>query len=221
MNCFNIREIQGILKRKFFTDLVNSNDHHDLLNNTMLGLRYKTNGLNAIDQNMSLFFNHGTTNSSKIKYLSYVHISDNNDNSFFLKLFYGFKSFINLDLLTIYLNNLFLFFKNILLLTSKDLLTSVLNSTLIFNSFTNFKISYMFNMFYLPDFKNVYSSNVNTYESPAKDTIVNFKSDLTATLDPSTDNSFKGTEFTNSFRYLRFFNPIISYDYKSGNYLGI
>ena len=27
MNCFNIRELQGILKRKFFTDIINTHDH--------------------------------------------------------------------------------------------------------------------------------------------------------------------------------------------------
>jgi len=71
MNCFNIRELQGILKRRFFTDLVNSNDHRDLVNETMIGLRYKTNGLNSTDQNMSLFFNLGTTNTNKSKLSMY------------------------------------------------------------------------------------------------------------------------------------------------------
>jgi len=46
MNCFNIREVQSLLKRRFFTDLINSNDHHDLLDQTMLGIRFKTNDLN-------------------------------------------------------------------------------------------------------------------------------------------------------------------------------
>ena len=43
MNCFNIRELQGILKRRFFNDLVNSNDHHTLLNDSMIGIRFKLN----------------------------------------------------------------------------------------------------------------------------------------------------------------------------------
>ena len=67
MNCFNIRELQGILKRKFFTDLVNSNDHRELLNNSMIGLRFKTNNNNTIDPDMSIFYNLGTTFNSKIK----------------------------------------------------------------------------------------------------------------------------------------------------------
>ena len=48
MNCFNIRELQGNLKRKFFSDLVNSNDHREVLNNTMIGLRFKTQDMSSL-----------------------------------------------------------------------------------------------------------------------------------------------------------------------------
>jgi hypothetical protein len=67
MNCFNIRELQGILKRKFFTDLVNSNDHRELFDKSMIGLRFKSNSHQAVQHDMSLFYNFGTTNSSKGK----------------------------------------------------------------------------------------------------------------------------------------------------------
>jgi hypothetical protein len=65
MNCFNIREIQSILKRRFFNDLINTSDHHEFLNQTMLGLRYKTNNLNALNPNMFLFHNYGLDLSFK------------------------------------------------------------------------------------------------------------------------------------------------------------
>lgn len=67
MNCFNIRELQGILKRKFFTDLVNSNDHRDLFDKSIIGLRFKNNNQLNINHDMSLFYNFGTTTSSKTK----------------------------------------------------------------------------------------------------------------------------------------------------------
>lgn len=51
MNCFNIREAQAILKKRFFVDLINSNDHHTLLSKTMLGLRFKTQDLSVIHPN--------------------------------------------------------------------------------------------------------------------------------------------------------------------------
>ena len=47
MNCFNIRELQVILKRRFFTDLMNSADHHTLIDSSMIGLRFKTNNISV------------------------------------------------------------------------------------------------------------------------------------------------------------------------------
>jgi hypothetical protein len=67
MNCFNIRELQGILKRRFFSDLVNSNDHHTLLNDSMIGLRFKLNNTQCIEPDIFTFYNFGTTDISKFK----------------------------------------------------------------------------------------------------------------------------------------------------------
>jgi len=57
MNCFNIREVEALLKSRFFPDLINSHDHRLLLNNTILNLRFKVNGLSSLD-NSYLLFNH-------------------------------------------------------------------------------------------------------------------------------------------------------------------
>jgi len=67
MNCFNIRELQGILKRRFFNDLVNSNDHHTLLNDSMIGIRFKLNNTQNIEPDIFTFYNFGTTDISKFK----------------------------------------------------------------------------------------------------------------------------------------------------------
>jgi|TARA_B110001450_G_scaffold230122_1_gene231157 hypothetical protein len=67
MNCFNIRELQGILKRRFFNDLVNSNDHHTLLNESMIGVRFKLNNTHNIEPDIFTFYNFGTTDVSKFK----------------------------------------------------------------------------------------------------------------------------------------------------------
>jgi hypothetical protein len=67
MNCFNIRELQGILKRKFFTDLVNSNDHRDLLDKSIVGLRFKQHNNIGISPDMISFYNYGTTTAPKTK----------------------------------------------------------------------------------------------------------------------------------------------------------
>jgi hypothetical protein len=79
MNCFNIREVQALLKGRFFNDLVNSNDHHDFLNKTIIGLRFKTNDLNSINPNMLLFYRYGIYNNTtrSQSYFSSVSIDGN------------------------------------------------------------------------------------------------------------------------------------------------
>jgi hypothetical protein len=83
MNCFNIRETQGILKRKFFTDLVNSHNHRNLLENSMIGLRYKSNSDINLDLDITSFYNfgiHNTVTNNIVKYNNNI-ASTNNKNS--------------------------------------------------------------------------------------------------------------------------------------------
>jgi hypothetical protein len=70
MNCFNIREVEALLKTRFFPDLVNSQDYRVLLNNSMIGLRFKTNDLNSINPNMLLFHQYGLTKNSSNRFLN-------------------------------------------------------------------------------------------------------------------------------------------------------
>lgn len=67
MNCFNIREIQSILKRKFFTDLINTHDHHQLLGKSALGVRFRTSNINSVNSNIFVFYNYGTEFAPKVK----------------------------------------------------------------------------------------------------------------------------------------------------------
>jgi hypothetical protein len=64
MNCFNIRELQVLLRGRFFTDLVNDTAHHTFLDKTMIGLRFKTNNLNVISPNMLLSYQYGLNTNS-------------------------------------------------------------------------------------------------------------------------------------------------------------
>lgn len=64
MNCFNIRELQVLLRGRFFTDLVNDTAHHNFLDKTMIGLRFKTNDLNTINPNMLLSYQYGLNTNS-------------------------------------------------------------------------------------------------------------------------------------------------------------
>ena len=71
MNCFNIRELQGILKRRFFSDLVNSADHREILSSSMIGLRFKTNNNLNLEHDTMSFFKLGTNNSAKSRSTEY------------------------------------------------------------------------------------------------------------------------------------------------------
>ena len=59
MNCFNIREVQSLLKRRFFADLVNTADHKAFLNETMLGVRFKLSDTGVISSHFYLYSNFG------------------------------------------------------------------------------------------------------------------------------------------------------------------
>lgn len=90
MNCFNIRELQGILKRKFFTDLVNTSDSHKASESTLISMRHKNNMSNILTYDQSLFYNFDLTNTSKFKIFSfepgkvytYSTITSNLENTF-------------------------------------------------------------------------------------------------------------------------------------------
>lgn len=74
MNCFNIRELQSILKNKFFTDLVNSHDHRDLLNQSMIGLRFKQNNALNLDLDMTSFYKYGLHENNLNKYYNFKQV---------------------------------------------------------------------------------------------------------------------------------------------------
>jgi len=133
MNCFNIREIQSILKRKFFTDLINQHDHHTLLDKTAIGLKFKTQNINLIDSNSINFYNYGLQLSSQIKGNNY-NFSNNygiNENNFFN------SNFIFFSLIKKFSNSRIIFFINNSALT-------LINNTANYSNFApNFKYIFM------------------------------------------------------------------------------
>jgi len=99
MNCFNIREIQSILKRRFYTDLINTHDHHSFLDKTAMGLRFKTNNINNINSNIFIFYNYGIEFTPKIRsnfYFFNNEISSQDIFSFKINsIFYFFLNYFN------------------------------------------------------------------------------------------------------------------------------
>jgi hypothetical protein len=73
MNCFNVREYESLLKRKFFFDLVNTSDYRDLMDKTIINLRYKQHSNDLFTHSSHLFGNLGlkaTTPSRLVNYLN-------------------------------------------------------------------------------------------------------------------------------------------------------
>ena len=243
MNCFNIRELQGILKRKFFTDLVNSNDHRDLFDKSIIGLRFKNNNQLNINHDMSLFYNFGTTNSAKTKHTLFTNNyadlytllnTRHAMNDFFIKLSEYTIGMINL-LLTMNLsslNTLPIFSKTINNNTTMNILNMFNESFQILTSATLTTVS---STTKLPGFinefigmnlsPNFYANTANpNLKAPVSNDIPNdtvFTSENITNLDSLQTFNSSMSEVSTSFRFTRFSNPLISYDYKCGNYLGI
>jgi hypothetical protein len=88
MNCFNIRELQSVLKSKFFVDVMSSYEHRDMLSDTMLLVRYKSNQENHIDLDVFNFYNYGltTSNINKVESLPNKIFNDGSEKRTFLNL---------------------------------------------------------------------------------------------------------------------------------------
>ena len=239
MNCFNIRELQGILKRRFFNDLVNSNDHHTLLNESMIGVRFKLNNTHNIEPDIFTFYNFGTTDVSKFKSqnlmssynlnffedkltsyfmtINFMHYLPNLSLTFMWNYLINFKlvDWISSNEITYLLPREY----NVFLLLH-SLVTSIISLT--FNSVTNL-INVLPNLLTLISFNMNINFNLPTYSLyttlSSNNTSVKFQTS-SITPNSSTDED-KFSDSTTYGRFLRFSNPLISYDYKCGNYLGI
>jgi hypothetical protein len=74
MNCFNIREVQTLLRSKYHPSFLDVLEHHQLLERTAMGLRFKLSGLDSINSNMSLAFEHSISKTATDRNSLYNHI---------------------------------------------------------------------------------------------------------------------------------------------------
>jgi hypothetical protein len=56
MNCFNVRELQSLLKSRFFTELTSTDEQHEFFEQTAIGVRFKNFGMNVINPNIFLLY---------------------------------------------------------------------------------------------------------------------------------------------------------------------
>lgn len=143
MNCFNIREIESILKRKFFTDLINTHDHRILLDKTAMGLRFKTSNINAMNSNIFNFYNYGLEFSPKIRVFNEY-------------IFYKNESFFSFSFFNLYLQSLIDFFTN-----NNFSIINILNNLFITNYYTLYSLNLTFN------FKHFFLNLINFFSSIA------------------------------------------------------
>ena len=215
MNCFNIRELQSILKNKFFTDLVNSHDHRDLLSQSMIGLRFKKNNNLNLDQDITSFYKFGLHDTNINKYYNFSKTNTNNANVLSTYDIY-FLSLLQIDIVN--------FFKNYVYLLA-------LNFLELFNLFTSFtfvsffeKLSFLnfFKVFFLNfNFLNVlnFSNPILLSTGEINNLTLNTNiANLGTKSTLNTQNIF--SESSSDQRYTRFNTVFVNYDYKTGHYIG-
>ncbi len=88
MNCFNVRELQSLVRKRFFMETINPNIFNNDLNKTLVGLKYKTNSL-ALNKSNSYLNNKFGINYNVSK--SY-NLDEYNSN---YKIPYGYLKFKN------------------------------------------------------------------------------------------------------------------------------
>ena len=211
MNCFNIRELQGILKRRFFSDLVNSADHREILSSSMIGLRFKTNNNLNLEHDTMSFFKLGTNNSAKSRsteysnyYTDFLSSSKVSSSSFDMNLSSSapHAMYYTLSVATSALSSL--------LLSPFQSLTSMLSSSPLSNLVSLVKLNFSV---------SILSSSASKAYEPTMSTSTTFYASKQQTSSIGSKYAFLESE--NLFRFSRFTNPVISYDYKCGNYIGI
>jgi hypothetical protein len=207
MNCFNIRELQGILKRRFFTDLVNSADHREVLSSSMIGLRFKVNNNTNLDHDVLTFFKLGTNNFNKSRSTVYQNNYINSPSNY-LSEAKGFNFPQTLGAYSI--SNTFSLLASLLSVNPFIALSSILS----FNSYTNLLLIIRGNLSF-----NTFSNNSNSNISMINET-TSTQQQLFSSKNISDFGSLI-SDYSEKDSISRFSNPTVSYDYKCGNYIGI
>jgi heme/copper-type cytochrome/quinol oxidase subunit 1 len=244
MNCFNIRELQGVLKRRFFTDLMSSHDYRTFFGRTIISLRFKLNSSDLYEHDTITFHNFGLKNSdlnklvltnntisqekidinrnTLVNFIDYellanrahIVISNKIDNLIIWNCISIFKNNLIFLFDTFLNSNFFSFWKFTRYLPSFSIVTDTISSISIFLSFYKFiKVLKIFSQ------KHFF---LNKYIGKNSDTNVNGMQKVKGTyyIEPLIENSKFTEKVDNSQRFNRFYNSLLNYDYKTGNYVG-
>jgi len=94
MNCFNIREIQTLLKARFYADLLHESSRHLFLSKTTINLRFKLQDLNFLNLNSLLINRYGVYTGLTNKTQTY-NLTSKGLYSFQNQIIYGGDQSIN------------------------------------------------------------------------------------------------------------------------------
>lgn len=220
MNCFNIRELQSILKRKFFADLVSSHDHHNLMNQTILNVRFKLNQNSLYKPGIISFYNHGLLLDSTTKNFNFINSYSNLwifENPLKSGIYtWNFVFYNQLTWLFSYLTNLNLYVKFVL-----DYLYFLGNTNFLGNFLIAVVDGWRLGLYvFISNFESL--SVTRPLESinnlPQTKESYSF---ITQNFMPNNYKILHSEEGLSSIRFSSFYNPLINYDYKCGNYLTI
>ena len=230
MNCFNIRELQGILKRRFFTDMVNSHDHRDILGSSMIAAKFKLNSSENILLDNTLFYNWGILSGSSNKYSVFSAGSHGQrrvllsswDSNFMVR----FQPFLNLTFLSTYLAHSANSFSFFLAKATDTILGLNLSIFSILNPTAAFLNGSFFSMFLTVVTINTMTlrsdfaplSSFKSLHDKSQQPVQFFHSKDTNL--PKYYDQFLFLENSSSQRVTRFSNLLVNYDYKTGHYLG-
>lgn len=243
MNCFNIRELQSILKRKFFTDLFNSHDHRELLGKSMIGLRYTLNNSANLNHDLLSFYQFGIYTEAGTKATSLVNFYHAGINNFTAITFVSgyLAPLFELNFitrLTYLLPNLFYTYKLFLfecfqfMFATKGLdifyhmylYLSMNLSTNVFYLFSGLSNPFFFNTKYLLTSSVPFTTNIeSTSTLDSTPNVVNYQTSASTPTFSAGNLMYQYSEHSliGSGRITRYSLPLVSYDYKCGNYLGI
>jgi hypothetical protein len=243
MNCFNIRELQSILKRKFFIDLFNSHDHRELLGKSMIGLRYTMNNNLNINHDLLSFYQFGVYTEAQTKTSSFVNFYNTHGLSLpsvFAPIASYISPFLNLlnpmSLLNSLISNVFYIYKLFLFEVFQFLtftksfdvvycLYACLHSHFFLNIFyicSTITNPFSFSIKYLFSFDNT-SPALSTKNEATTDLSVSYQSNSGGVSPDSLNMMYQYSEHSllGAGRITRYSLPLVNYDYKCGNYLGI
>ena len=146
MNCFNIREIQTLLKARFYADLLNENHQHLFLSRTAPNIRFKVQDLNFFNSCSLLLNKYGVLQTPNPRYQSYEKLEFvKQDTSGLPNYFNGFVARPNSSINPLFFN-------------ATEAFNPQLTNPLIFRELAS-ATSFLdrFTVFFYEGFKNIYS----------------------------------------------------------------